>query len=390
MSIAVGRNLGAEALGSFSLAVAIARLYYMATDLGAGAHLSRTVARTPAAAHDLMGLFVAFRMVLIPVGIVITIALGEVLGDGYWPVSFLIALAMGMISIQTLFESLFNGFDDQRTVATFVAIGAVLVCGACGVWAVLDSTLILFSLLYTFVCVGVVSGWLVKAASADQSPQLRWNKQDLFTELSRSWPIGINTMLSLAALKCPLLIISAIGSTEDIGAYAAADMFVTATAIVQSAVTGASYPKLAAAFDRRPHEFRRVFWMSNATLAIAGLLGGAFIALVGTDILQLVFPRKDFSRSTEVLAILGWSSPALLLVHHNLMVFAAAGLERASLLVMAGWVTLIAGCQLALSPWLGVMAGAWGVLLGRSAGLVLVLLVSMHTAMHRGTRRLQP
>lgn len=384
LGLAIGRRLGAAALGSYTLAVAIARIYYMGTELGLGAHFSRLVARTPDRARQLWETFLACRALFVPLGVIVTMLVAWVLGDGYWPVSMLIGLSIGSISIQALFESLFLALQRQRTVGLFVGGGAVMLCATSVLWSLLDNHLVVFCTLYSIVNITVLVGWSAAATRQGWRPGFAWKRDELAPEVSRSWPIGINTMLSIAALKCPLLIISAIGTTQDIGAYAAADMFVTATGIIESAVTGTSYPLLAASFGRDPRRFKQVFWAANGTLLVTGLMAGGFIALFGADVLRFLFPSKDFSQSASILAVLGWSAPALLIVHHNIMVFAAAGRERASMIVMTAWVVLIVACQLALSPRLGVMAGAWGVLIGRSLGLVFVTFVALRAAIHRG------
>jgi len=87
---------------------------------------------------------------------------------------------------------------------------------------------------------------------------------------------------------------------------------------------------------------------------------------------------------TSLIPIVGWSTPVLLLVHHNILVFAAADSERSNVRFMVIWLILIAGPQLALVPFYGLIGAAWALLIGRALGLG-ALAVSLGTAgVHRG------
>ena len=70
----------------------------------------------------------------------------------------------------------------------------------------------------------------------------------------------------------------------------------------------------------------------------------------------------------RVLPITAWSVPCLLLVQHNILVFAAANRERLNLVVMSVFFAITAGFQLALVPTYGVVGAAWGLLGSRLVG----------------------
>ena len=86
----------------------------------------------------------------------------------------------------------------------------------------------------------------------------------------------------------------------------------------------------------------------------------------------------------RVISITAWSVPGLLLVHHNILVFAAANRERLNLVLMASLFGIIALLQLVLVPIYGVTGAAVGTVLARFLGLALVALVCRTFAIQRG------
>ena len=191
-------------------------------------------------------------------------------------------------------------------------------------------------------------------------------------------------LLGIAALRAPILTLGEFGTSADVGAFSAVDMFVTAAAIMQAAVSSATYPKLAESFRKDPKRFRRLFWASNLALALVGLFTAGFLSLFGVKIIATIFAGKGFQGTAGLIRVIAWSSPCLLLAHHNIMVFAAADNERRNLRLMAAWFIVIAGCQLALVPTYGLLGAAWGVLLGRMIGVGVLVAAIAGTRLHRG------
>jgi O-antigen/teichoic acid export membrane protein len=135
------------------------------------------------------------------------------------------------------------------------------------------------------------------------------------------------------------------------------------------AVTNASFARLAASFRGDRAAFRSILWRSNAVLALIGLATALVITLWGSQLASTLFSGRDFERVRDIAPIIAWSAPALLLVHHNIYVFAAADSERRNLEIMLVWFVTLTGAQLLLVPAYGIVGAAWGLLIGRALGL---------------------
>jgi stage V sporulation protein B len=373
LSVLVGHALGAAALGVFSFGVSVARIFFASADLGVASHLTRIVSRDRAAATRVAPLFFGFRVAMIPLAVVITTVIGVTAGPGAAPVYSLVAIAIGSLTLQQLYEALLLSFQRTRTVAILNVVGACCIAGAALVWFVIGGSLTAFAIAYAVASVAALFAWHY-AAGRDLKLSLHWRlaPAEVRGELRHAWPIGLSNLLGIAALKSPVIVLGLLSTANDVGTFSAVDVFVTASAILQTAVSSATFPQLAAAHRSDHDRFRRWFWSSNALLLVAGVIVGAALVLFGADIASLAFPGKDFSKIGELMPIIGLSTPALLLVHHNIVVFAAVDKERANLLLMVGWFVAIIAFQAALVPSYGVVGAVWGVLLGRVIGLAVI------------------
>jgi O-antigen/teichoic acid export membrane protein len=159
-----------------------------------------------------------------------------------------------------------------------------------------------------------------------------------------------------------------------VGCYAAAELFLTATGILQQGVSSATFPALSASFVHDRARFRRLFFFSTAALAVVGILLAAGLSLFGTPIVLMLFPGRDFSALGALLPIMSWSVPFLLIAHHCVFVFAAADKQRRFVGLMLWWFFAVASAELLLIPLIGIRGAAWGLLIGRAVGgLILAL-----------------
>lgn len=385
LTVLIGRLLGAAALGTFALGNSVARIFYATTDLGFGPHVTRAVSRDRDASSALISLFVSFRFAQIPVAVVVAAVVGLALGQGGEAAFCAIAVAQGLISIQGIYEAVVQGHDKQVSAGLLNMLASLWVVLGCAAWFALGGALIAFvAVNAAFVGIGVASWTYWTQTRLGVCVRWRLSSAALRREIAKSWPIGLSFLLSNAALRAPVLVLGAFGSTADVGTFAAVDMFITAVTILQAATSNATFPRLASSYRARPKEFRALFWRSNLALAGAGLAIGVFLVAFGGDMIAFVFPGKDFSRINSVIPIIGWSTPVLLLVHHNILVFAAADSERRNLRFMVIWLTLIVGGQLALVPHYGLIGAAWGQLIGRILGLCALGATLAAASIHRG------
>lgn len=383
ITVGVGRYLGAAALGTFALGLSVTRVFYAGVDLGLGAHLTRELSKDAAGASALASLMVSFRALLVVAGVVVA-SVGALLLDQVLFVFVCVAIGQGLLVIQGLYEAMFLGRGRHREVAA-------LTCGsACGLVAgavagVSSSDIETFALSYALGIGAGLTPWAVWAARRlCLKVRLTLQLAALRTDLAASWRVGMSVLICIAALRAPVVILGVFCNAEEVGAFAAADMFLTAAAIAQNAVSNATFPQLSATFQRDPVAFRKTFWFSNLLLVVVGLATALLLTLIGPDIIRVFFPSRAFGDTQRILEISAWSAPCMLVVHHNIFVFAAAGRDRANVMVMTLWLLLISSAVTATVPAHRGVGAAWGVLIGRGAGAVALVVAILLTSVHRG------
>lgn len=368
--VVVGRRLGAASLGHLALAVAVARVCYAATDFGIATHLTRLVARDPTRAGAETSRFLTVRAAIVPLAMLAAISVAHGAGVSVAIVFALIALALGLVTIQGIYEAALLALAQRRLVAGLNAVTAAVLMSACAAWWLVGEQLVVFAAGYAAAALIGVAVWAYRSrAQVPLAFRLAIDLPSTARALRTCWPIGASTVLAIAALRAPVLVLGAFARPGDVGTFVAIDTFVTAAGILQVAVTNTTFPRLAVSFRTDRAAFRALWWRSNAALAAIGVVTALVIMLWGSRLASAVFSSRDFDRVRDIAPIIAWSTPALLLVHHNIFVFAAADAERSSLAVMLMWFATLTGAQLLLVPSHGILGAAWGLLIGRVVGL---------------------
>lgn len=381
LSVVVGRELGAAALGHFAFAVAVARVCYAATDFGIATHLTRLVARDRARVRAETARFVAVRAAVVPLAMAVAVAIACDQGASMAIVFALVALALGLVTIQGIYEAALLALAQRQRVALLNAASAAAVITACAAWWAWGADLVAFAAGYAAAALLGVAVWAHR--SRDHVPLAFTPRIDLAStarELRTCWPIGASTMLAIAALRAPVLVLGTFAGPGDVGTFVAIDTFVTASGILQVAVTNTTFARLAASFRTDRAAFRTILWRSNAILAAVGIATALGVTLWGGQVASAVFSGSVFERVNDIAPIIAWSAPALLLVHHNVYVFAAADSERVNLELMLVWFAALAGAQLLLVPAYGITGAAWGLLIGRMLGLIALVAMLVRVA----------
>lgn len=382
LTLTVGRYLGAAALGTFVLANAWSRIFYSATELGASAHTVREISRAASRARSLGDLFVGLRIALLPCGVALLVGIATVYSSRNVSVFALVGTAVGCGSLYLVFEAILLGFGQKHTAALATIVSALILLGGCTAWRVSESDIngfatmyLIASLLSLLVCASFV--WY--RLNIPTRPVFRFHL--LTNELKTSWRIGMSSLLSMAALRTPVLVLSIFADHDQVGAFAAMDMFVTASTIIQTAVTNASFVDLSAEYQRDLVQFRRILRRSNIVLVAAGIATSLFLIAFGEAIMRWFFPEHSYMVAARLLPLAGISAPCLMLLQHHIMVFASANREAAHLRLMLMVLATIAFFQFALVPHYGLVGATWGMLAARVVALILLFVALRRAGM---------
>lgn len=385
MNVVLGRNLGAAALGVFAVASSVIRISYAATDLGLGTHLTRNIARDRSKSQHLLSLFVTLRASVVPLVGLLAFAYAMAVGESNSDTFILLAIAQGIISLQLIYEGLLQAHEKQSSVAVLTGLNGVAVITTSWLWFAAEGGLRAFVGAYVLAStIGLFGYQWWARRSVRVSPRWTFKPSEWLSHIREAWPIGASMLMGVAALRAPIVVLGMFCSPADAGAFAATDMFVSAATLGQAAVTNASFPTLAASFRKEPRVFGQTLWRANLILVAMGLATSVVLALFGDLVAQALLKNTEFDRIASIMPIVAWSTPMLLLVHHNISVFAAADTQKQNLRFMTVWFTLIAGLELIIVPTYGLVGAAWALLIGRFLGLLVLMRTLFAAGIHRG------
>jgi len=243
-------------------------------------------------------------------------------------------------------------------------------------------------LLLAVALINLFVYWLFGLKLEGFWPGWVWDPIYLYDVIKKSLPIGISAMLAIATLKTPILVLTISKGVEPAGRYAAVEMFVVAMTMIQLAVSRVSFPALSRNFNNNPKSFRKWLLLSNIFLAFVGIIFALVFTLFGGQIVSIFFPQRTFGSLGDLAAIMGWASPMILLIHHNIYIFAAANLEVYNMkLMILGFVATALFVSL-LAPAYGIIGVGVGIVTSRFLFLLIVLYVGYRNKVHLGTSML--
>lgn len=388
ITLTIGRTLGALVLGIYAFSAATARIVYAISDLGIGTHLKRTIARNPTLAPSHTNLFITFRILIMPLAVVVVAGSGVAMGYSHMGVIFTIAAAFGLNEVGKIHEALFIARLRVYLVFLTRMVYATSLISGCLLWYYLGGDFLgICQVIFVAWFLNLICNWVSGRISEGFWPYPSWNTKLFLQNIIHSIPIGASTVLAIATVRCPVLFLSWFRGPEETGQYAAVEMFVFATTMMQTAVSNVSYPVLSRSFGTIPNLYRQTFIRSNITLLSCGLAFAICFTFWGGDIVRFVFPHKDYSGLDTVACILGWATPLLLLIHHNIFVFAASHQERVNTLLMCFGLAMVVTFEWILVPHWGLIGAALGVSLGRLLGLAAILGVMLARGINYGRAR---
>jgi O-antigen/teichoic acid export membrane protein len=373
--IAVARLAGAESLGEFALAVAIAMPI---TQFG-GLQMRQILVTDARGRYA----FESYRLVrLWGIGVACLVIVGIALWSGYRDQATII-LSVGLLKALESMNDLYYGLEQRHRRLDLVAQSLILR----GVFTLVVLVLVFYLtrnlalsvlamagvsvLVWWFVDRRVARPWRHQGAPRAKS---EWRQHLELTTLGL--PLGITLLLGSLNVSVPRYVIEHSSGSEALGLFAAMAYFVTAGRVVVAALCAPASPRLADAFaSGAVVAFRRLLLKVVGVSACLGLAGVAVAVVAGKPFLTLVYGEQFAQRLDIFVWIMvtgmvsyaaipfGYGLTAMRIFHMQALLFAA---------VLA--INLLA-CLL-LVPSYGPLGAVWGWL---SAAVFQLLLTASLT-----------
>ena len=358
----LSRVLGVEGLGDYQLVMSYYVIYAAVGSLG----LWGLVVRDMAALRTRAGSLLLHACVLsvaasLPMALVMGgtgVAYGGETAIAMW----VMAIALLPAGVALYSEGALLALNKAGYVAGFMlAEEAVLTALTC---AVLWSGHGLIAVIATTVRVRVVFAAARFALTARLTSGFVWRiDTSLFRDLLRQAPVFFGaTVLSALFWRLDLVMLSWLGTSTDVGLYAAALRFVNMCQEVPAAIMATIFPRSPALHAESREEFRTLFAGAAKYLSLLAIGTSLGITVMGPTFIRLLFGSK-FDASVASLQVLIWS-----LLPFSLMKLLGSALiathnQVADLVINAVVLVVNVGLKLVLIPRYGPVGAAWAPLL---------------------------
>lgn len=363
-TVLIVRHLGAEQYGQYAAVLAFGGMFVFVADLGLGVYVVREVSRWRAVADGagkIAALFadsLALRIVLAGV------ASGLILLTAYLtdrPTPMLVAMAIGAVglvvfSFQGACEAVLSGFErlDVAAVArvanqvVFVALGAVALAVGAGYHGLAVASLIGATVM-AVICFRATRKLGVEVG--ERSPGT-WP-----TLLRASAPFAVIAGTLGLSYKFDSVLLNVVWGDAENGYYNAAYNLIFSVVFLSNAVNTALYPSLTRQAASDPDSLPRAYATALRylmVLAIPIAAGGWALA----DQLVALLYGEAYGPAGTALAILVWVVPLMFASELLGYVVVVRGDERRVARAVLTSTAINIGCNLALVPWLGLLAAA--------------------------------
>ncbi len=347
----IARATGADGLGTFVLAAAMAELGLIVVDLGLDQYMTREVARDRPRRQTLFADVLALKLtLLVPVSAAL-VALTYVLdysGDTRAAV-VLLTVGFALDSLIRTEFSLFMAYEEGRPVGTVIlvqrvataAIGLTALAAGLGVVAVAATYAIgaLLGFVLGAVLLARSQGLPTWAPRASRWRDLAW----------RSLPFGIQGIFMVMLFRLDAVILGQLSDDRAVGQYGAAYRLFEATLFIPYAIN-AAFVAMYAYLTRTSIPTIGFVFGRSTKFALASLLPiGVLFVVFPEQLLTTVF-GDEFAGGEGALRLLGAAVPLIGLVTLCSTLIVFRGRSRGIVILTALITVLNIGLNFALIP----------------------------------------
>jgi PST family polysaccharide transporter len=354
----LARQIGPEAFGQWSLAIAFAALFAVVAGLGLDGVVQRELAVDGADVPALLGTAAVLRLAAGISAAALCVAAAWVMRAGQPLIVLLVALNAVVFVLQSsqVVDWLFQARMHNRPAVVAVNLaffGATLV--RLGLLAI-EAPLIWFGA--TLVLEASLSAALLMwAARSDGMSPARWRFDAAAARhlLKQSWPLLASGMAVIVYMRIDQIMLAAMIGDEAVGQFSAALRLSEAWYFVPAAILSAAFPAMLARRRDGREAYERYLQQLYDLTAWLGIAVAVIVSFAGAWLVDLLYGAA-YDEAAHVLQVQTWAGVAVAMSYVHGKWLLAEGLQR------MGLVYTLIGCaaNLALNAWLIPRHGAVG------------------------------
>ncbi len=302
--------LGASGFGVLSLALSLAAIFAVFTDLGLGTVTTREVARNKSLKDKYLSNTSFLRLGLAVLTFVMLALFVNIVN---YPtetklVIYLIGGSIILNGIAGTFYAIFQAFEEMEFQSISLIINGVLMFVGTLLAIYYHMDILIFALLYVIsnlVCLMyTVSVYIWKHSLP------KWNLDKNFIKITMlaALPLSIVSVFTLIAFRVDIVLISFFKSTTDVGWYSASYRLLEVFLFIPAVFTTAVFPIFSQFHVSSKDSLKFTYQKSFKYLTILSLPVAVGVTLLAQPIILLIY-KSSFTPSILVLQILIWTIP---------------------------------------------------------------------------------
>ncbi|MDD5449162.1 MAG: flippase [Candidatus Omnitrophica bacterium] len=383
--VLIGRFLGKEALGRYSLALVISQIFFFGSELG----LNTLIVREVATEKSLAGKFLlntgALRVLTgaITLGLiwVITGVVGAK-GEAARAI-YLCAIAYFFVNITSIYTSVFRAFERMELdlVVAFIRNVIFLPFAAMALYSGQGIAGVFIVLLISSICALIFAHLtFIKQIGTAASPTLRIDLDFCKDQLRQTSPLWLSQLFGIAYLKIAPILLFRLQGEGAVGIYNAGLVVVDGFWVLAGCFVYSIFPVISriGLREARAEYLNGLKFIISAFLALA-----AMVALAAGWLVPLFYGQK-FIEVIPLFRLFALISILIAIDTHNGMAIIAVRRQSVLPFINAAALALNFSLNVFLIPRFGYTGSAYALFLSESMVFVLMLVVLKRSLLAAG------
>ncbi|MCC6804338.1 MAG: oligosaccharide flippase family protein [Anaerolineae bacterium] len=316
LSALIGRTLGTDGLGVYTVAVAWVFPLGLLVEFGLGTLMTREIAQDSSVTRAYMETVTRSRLLLGGAAMLLLIAAAPLLSSDP-----LVVAGLHISAPLVIIAPFYSGFTavfrarGEMGVIPYLTIGMLVAQLILTAAAFLSGGGVIAALIVNTVTSAgqLVAAWAVyrwKFFSPTSSPPVAVGAGlrpalTLLPLLRRAFPFALAAVFAALQIRLSVILLERLATTAEVGYFSAASRFAEAARTIPNAFFGALFPALALLAADRIH-MARTFRRGMIGLGAFGAAAGVGFSLLGLPVIRLTY-GDGFEPAGLVLQVLGWS-----------------------------------------------------------------------------------
>lgn len=367
----LSRYLGPSGFGRYTFVTGYVGIFAVATDLGLQTIAVRQIARFPDQARSVAGQLLSLKVILAVFAVLAAVVVALLAPVSSFTIPGLrLAIFLSAIGMLTVPLSSTGGAIFQTTLRMVIPAAADVVYRAISLALVaLLAAGIVFSsrmslawrldavLLSSTIALLVSAIVIYRGATRLVSAAPRWNRTQALAMVRDAAPLGLVSVLGIIHYRIDVVILSQMAPMATVGMYGIATKVLDVSIGLAALFMGLVFPVLSRRAAGDPVLLQRAFAKTVDLLAIVGLGGAVFLAVLAPVVVRIL-THRDFQGAVAPITIIAWAIPIIFLATAFTQMVVAANKQLAAVPLAIAAILLNVVLNLILIPRMGASGPA--------------------------------